>query len=331
MGGFTGIRFEAPDPEPAPKPGEQVDTQPRPGASRTPGAGKGGDEGKDDRYEDLQRELEELRGSNRQLIDLVGRQTPAPRKEETVDDDPLAGFDFGTDPADETEDDVLEDPAAIVEDLSKLGTQALAKRGFMRKADVLKLVRSESRKAAATASTQAVARAKTEVSQQNVVMREFPELADPESDLFKETAARVRRAIAIDPKAANSPATLYIAAEAAKAELERKGEGNGGGKRKVVRDGSRGDDFDEVDDFDDEDREPVARQPRQRQTENDRRIAAQQGDRGRSGRSRIQSDDDGVVMTAEAKDVARMMGLSDDEYKTEATRVRRTAGAARRR
>jgi hypothetical protein len=318
---LMGTRFEAPDPDPVQRPQQQVETKPQ-----APPA-------KDERYEVLERELAEVRRSNQQLVDLVGRQTPARQAEQNAALGDDVDIDWGQDEDDADETDEPEDPATLVEDLSKLGRDALAKRGFLRKADVVKMVREESRKAAKTAATQVVKHARTEVTRESVVIREFPDLANPESDLFKATAAHVRNAVRLDPNAAKNPTTLYLAAQAAKAELGAKsarGARPQDGDRQQNRPGPLNDDFELEED--DEDREPVLRE-RPSRSERDIRIASQQGDRGRGGRSKVQGDDDDFVMDADARNVAAQMGITADEFKTEATRVRKAAGqtAGRRR
>lgn len=320
MGGFTSLNlmgrpFEAPDPEPVQQ-ANPNGPQPRPEKDE-----------KDERFDAMERELGEMRVSNRQLMEIVGQTTRGQQRAEA----PAAGdevdIDWGTDEADEPEADEPEDPAALVEDLSKFGRDALAKRGFVRKADVVKIVREESRKAAKTAATQVVQRARTEVGREGAVIREFPDLADPESELYKATAAHVRAAVKLDPVAARNPVTLYLAAKAATAELgageERRPQR--GQERERGRE-SNGDDFE----MEDDDREPVARKA-PRRSERDMHIAAQSGDRGRQGKSRVSRDDDQFVMDDNARDVARQMGISAEDFTKEATRIHKAAGGGRRR
>lgn len=320
MGGFTSLNlmgrpFEAPDPEP--QRDQQQQQQPQ-GAQPPPEKPE-----KDERTDSLEREVAELRTSNRQLLDLF-RGNGQPRTETPAPDDDV-DIDWGKDEDPEEDEDEPEDPAALVEDLSKLGRDALAKRGFVRKAEVVKIVREESRKAAKTAATQVVSHARTEVGRESVVIREFPDLADAESELYKATAAHVRAAVKLDPAAAKNPVTLYLAAKAAQAELKGKGGDGTPANRRTADRG--GEEFFEDDEEDD--REPILRSPPSR-TERDIHIASQSGDRGRK-ESRTGRDGGEFVMSDQSRDVARQMGLTDQEFSKEATRIRKAAGSGRRR
>jgi hypothetical protein len=106
LGGFSGIRFEAPDPEPVQKPQDQVESKPNAGGVKPPATEK------DERFDALQNELEELRQSNRQLIDLVGRQTPAPQQRESTPAADEVEIDWGKDEDEPDTTDEPEDPNA---------------------------------------------------------------------------------------------------------------------------------------------------------------------------------------------------------------------------
>jgi hypothetical protein len=312
---FSGLRFEAPDPDPAPAPQPAA---PASGPAAPPEKAPKADE-PDERYEALEREVNELRSSNRQLVDLVGRAVP-PKKDAAPTADPLDDVDWGEDPKDEDEAEP-EDPTALVDDLAKLGRDALAKRGFVRTNEVRRIVREESRKAAVTAAKQIVGKTRAQVTSESAILRDFPDLADPESELYKATVPHIQAAVRLDPGAARNPSTLFLAATAAKAALDAK---KGGGKQRGDRD-----DF-EPDDEEEEDREPVRRAAPSRNVR-DIRIASQSGDRNRTPSRTERRGDDDFVMDADAKSVAKMMGLTDDEYRAEATRVRKTSSQSRRR
>jgi hypothetical protein len=296
---LAGRQFEAPDPDPIierPSPG-----QPAPKADVPV---------RDDRFDALQREVDELRGANRELIHLVGNPRPAtpaaPAKGGRHIPEELGEIDFEDEPdEDEPAPGDPEDPASMVDDISKLGAAALAKRGFVRASDVRKMIKEATGKLRADSVTVAqhvVNRARAEVTTESTIMRDFPDLANPDSDLFKATIPHVKEAAKLSGRAAKDPATLYLAAKLATAELKARG-GHGGDDDRP-RGGRR-----ELDDDDD-------------RSERDIRIASQQGDRGRS-RSRVEADrDEEFVMNDDARSVAKAMGLTDDEYKKEATRVR---------
>lgn len=314
-GDFSGLRFEAPDPDPAPAPQPATPASgPAAPAEKEP---KGNEP--DERYEALEREVNELRSSNRQLVDLVGRAVP-PKKDAAPAADPLDDVDWGDDPnAKADEEPGPEDPTALVDDLAKLGRDALAKRGFIRESEVRKIVKEESRKAAVTAAKQIVGKTRTQVTTESAILRDFPDLADPESELYKATVPHIQAAVRLDPGAARNPSTLFLAATAAKAALDAKGGGRQRGDRDV-----------DPEDEEEEDREPVRRAAPSRNVR-DIRIASQAGDRNRTPSRTERRGDDDFVMDADAKSVAKMMGLTDDEYRTEATRVRKTSSQSRRR
>lgn len=286
-------RFEVPDPEP-PQQRQEPDSRPSPGPARN----RGGD---DDPLAAIRRENEELRQSNRSLMDIVGRVTPkpaAPASQPVADDE----IDWNDEQNAKDEDAPLdEDPAALIDEISKNGFQALAKRGFVRKSEVRQIAREESRRAAVTASRQVVGKARAEATTESTILSEFPELSDQTSDLFKATIPIVNRAVRFNPKAAQDPATLYMAATAARAQLDAKK----GDRRSSVEE-------------EDDDREPVRRAaPRSRDDDRDEHIRAQSGDRSRS-RSRMESGDGEFQMSADAKKVAQALGLTDAEYTAEA-------------
>jgi hypothetical protein len=310
---ISGVRFEDPGPDP--------EQRPVPGPPVKPAVPD-----KDERYEALQREADELRAANRQFMDLLGRKSQAPppvdpkatRRQAAADDDD--DIDWG--PEDDADDQNAgsadeEDPAVLVDEISKHGLKALEKRGFVRASEVKNIVRQESRRAAVTAARQVVQRTRAEVTTESSIMREFPDLANPESDLFKATIPHVHAAAKLNPKAAKDPVTLYMAAKTAKAELELKSRGRSRGGHEDDEPQPRRGGRREIDDLDD-------------RSERDIRIASQQGDRGRT-RSRIESDgDEDFVMSDDARAVARAMGLTDDDYKKEATRIRGANTRSRR-
>lgn len=272
------------------------------------------------RLEAMERELNETKESAKvwEAIANNRQPAPAPKADATPKRNIVDDFEFDEED-DEEEDAPIEGdtPEAVLDELSKLGTDALSKRGFMRKADVVKLVRAESRKAAAAAATQAVQRGRQAATTESQIMTEFPELADRDSEFFKITSEHVRRAVQLDRLAAKNPATLYLAARAAKAELGSKGRGSR----------TRGREDEQLDDdIDDHDDAPPQRQPARRSSDRQDRIDAQRGDRGHS-RSRIETNSDAdVELSEDALDLIGKLGITKDEYKTSAVRTR---GAAR--
>jgi hypothetical protein len=146
---------------------------------------------------------------------------------------------------------------------------------------------------------------KSRMAGDNVILGEFPELKDDKSELFKATTAEVRKMVGLDPKAANSPATLYAAAQVAKLKLDAKTAST----RRAAPDGET----------DDERYDRVER-------EDERRSRADAQDTSRTrGRS---TADDTDMLGDQAKEVLRQMGgISEDEFRAERAKL----GPARRR
>lgn len=266
----------------APKPGEPAEGQ-----------------GKDDKvtidrtqYESLQRELKEAKQSEQSWA-RIARNGNAPLAEETAveTEEELDGSAFLDDadidiPADDT-------PEKVVADFSAKGAKALQERGFV----TGKEARRIAVEAAAAVSKELIGRERTKLTTDAQLMNEFPELKDQNSELFKETAARFQKAVAIDKRSAKNPGALYLAAQAAKDSIEAK---------RAVR--SRSDE-NELED------------------ETDRRLRARSQDSRPSGRREIEDDED--MFGPEARNVAKLMGVSEAEFKAsqkalgETTRRRR--------
>lgn len=136
------------------------------------------------------------------------------------------------------------------------------------------------------------------ITSDNIVLRDFKELADPTSDLFKATAVVLKQLVAMDPNARKSPATLYAAAKAAKAELDAKKPA-----RRAAAD---------ADDDDDRYDRPEQEDDRRRRSD------AQDGTRNK-GRDAV---DDMDMLGPEAKEVIRAMGITQEEFSASAKETR---------
>jgi hypothetical protein len=114
----------------------------------------------------------------------------------------------------EGEDD-LENPDTFVDKLSTEGVAAvdaaLQRRGFVRKADVVKL-------AAATAR-RIVENTTQKLTRDQQLFERYPDLRDQHSPLFEATAKEYQSMIAEDPKLERSPVALAKAAELAALRL----------------------------------------------------------------------------------------------------------------
>jgi len=165
-----------------------------------------------------------------------------------------------------------------------------------------------------------VARRTVQVERQKMgsdaaIIRDFPDLADPKSELYKATAAEVNRMNALDPNARRVPAvTLYAAAQVAKAKLDARA---GGSRSRNERDPEDDDHYERYD-----------RRGGGGDEERDRRLraASQDATRRRGG----DPDDDNAPLDADAREVARQMGVSEADYLKEA-KAMRGSGAGRRR
>ncbi len=254
-----------------------------------PGVSDKGQGGNKDAYvpltreqaESLARERDESRESERYWAGLArggnqGTQVAAPTvqlpdQSEFADPDeaPLSGLDDDT-------------PEKLVNDFAATGTAALQKRGFITAADALKLARE----VAIKVSHEMIGRNQVRSAADQKIVDEFADLKVPTSALFKATAPIYREAIAMDPNAANSPATLFMAAKAAKAQLAAEA------KRAAPAD-------------DDTDGEGETAEERRQ------RIDSQDGSRTR-GRTDGTVDD---MLGSQAREIIAGFGVSEAEYK----------------
>lgn len=243
-------------------------------------------QGKDDyvpltraQAEGLQRERDESRASERAWADIArnngSRQQPAPVEHELPDasefmdpEEPLPGVDDDT-------------PEKFVDDFAKSGSAAIARRGFVTRAEAIKMATD----AAIKVSNDLIGRNNQRTSSDQAILTEFGDLKNPESALYKETAVRYQRAIKMDPGAAKTPAALYLAAEGARDVLK-------------AREASKPPVADEGED----------------ETDRQHRAASQDG----RTRSRGQADDALDMIGPQAREVIKGFGISDAEFQASA-------------
>jgi hypothetical protein len=188
----------------------------------------------------------------------------------------------GADPDDDDPEIADDTPDKLVDEFSAQGVAALVRRGVLTKKAAKELIRREAEKVA----REVVGRATTAAVKDSQLFGEFPDLRDTKSELYKRTAEVYREMVKDDPDAANSTRALARAAKEAKLTMRIEQLEKGGG---------RGDD----------DRE--------------RRIAAQGGDRGRSG-GEFRDDDLGP----EAREVLKAFeryGTTEEDYVKERAKV----------
>lgn len=268
------------------------------GERPTKGADKGGDKGggkgkgkaseEESEIDRLRRENRELRESERHWAERAARVAEGEDDPES-DDEP--------EPKDPVETD--EEPAKLIEDVTKHGAKALAKRGFLTVAQAKKLFTEVAHEVA----SKTVAQSERRMGIDAQMFGEYPDLRDKDSALFKKTSVIFQDLVktSADPRAAaHSPALLRAAARAAKAELKAE---SGGSRPR--RDADDGDDY--VDDAE------LGRRAR---------VRAQQGERGGS----MGGDDDFADVGPGTRSIMEAMGLSKEQQARAAKRI----GANRR-
>lgn len=245
-------------------------------------------------WESLQRQVDELRQSERYWANLA-------RSGGKAEDPPPAPAEEGPDPnefLDSNEPKApLEDdtPEKLVDEFASQGVAALAKRGFVTASDAKRIAVE----AALHVSQELINRERHKMGTDHELMSRFPDLRDPDSELFKETAPLFQHAVAMDPNARSSIAVLTLAAEAASQKLKN---------RKPAR---------EEDEY-----EAPRRNGRESEDGRRARIAAQDG--RSNGRQVI---DDMDTLGPEAAEVAKRMGISPEEFQ----KSRKELGMTRRR
>jgi hypothetical protein len=248
-------------------------------------------------YERMARERDEARQSEKFWADRArGGKTPEPEVEEEEESietsDLVPARVSGKSDVDEA---IFSDPDKWLDAISK-GPKAIEalvkKQGFVSAEEAAVI--------AAKVARRTVDVERSKITTDNKLMSAYPELANSKSELFKATAQEYQELIEFDPSAKKSPATLFAAAKAAKAKLAATKPARG------AEDDEYGSGYDRA--------------------ESDRRsrVAAQDGSRGGRG-SRGEEPDD--TLGPQAKAIARMMGVTDEEFIAE----RRKTDAARRR
>jgi hypothetical protein len=278
-----------------------VDDEKPAGGDGGGGKGKGSDETvtiSKTELEAMRRETSELRQSTRDLMDIfraTGRRGAAVEPEETEEEEGIDPNEFVDEdaPDGEVEGDT---PEKLVDEIAAQGVKALSKRGYVTVKDAQRIAVEAANKVA----RQIVGRERQKITSDAQIMSEFPDLKDKNSELFKETARRYQKAVSLDPNAKKTPATLYMAAEAAQEALKGKNGGRGGRRDE---DDDRG--------YDGEDEE-------------DRRARVSSQDSRPRGRARVDDDED--MIGDQAREVMRQMGISDDEF----TAARKVTGGGGR-
>jgi len=245
--------------------------------------------------ESLHRQLKETRDSELSWATLARRGAQPQQEqaqaepEETLDPDEFGDPDAPDIPADDT-------PDKMVADIAANGVKAIQQRGFVTAKDAQRIAVE----AASRVTRELIGRERQKITTDAQLMNEFPDLRDQNSALFKETAVRFQKAIAIDPRASKTPAALYLAAQAAKESLDHQAAVEAA-KRSTEDDG-----------FEDE---------------ADRQVRV----RSQAGRPSVRdAEDDDDMMGDQARIIARAMGVTDEQYKAQKKELRAQQGRSRR-
>jgi hypothetical protein len=240
--------------------------------------------------ESLRRELHESRESELAWASFHrnGGKQPEPKAgepEETLDADQFVDAD--------TDEGVKDDdPGKFVDDIAARGMKAIADRGMVTKAEARRIAVEMAEKV----TRELMGRETQKQTSDRMIMEEFPELRqlmkDPEaqktSPLWAETAKRYQKAVAMDPRAAKTPAALYLAADAAREFLKSKK----AARQETDEDDERGN----------------------REDEAQRRHRADSQDSRPRGRREVIDDSDDML-GREAREVIEKMGITPDQYK----------------
>jgi hypothetical protein len=249
-------------------------------------------------FERINRELKETRESERAWASLARgpQQQAQPQDEEEVieTDDLLPAT--GSEAVDEA---ILQNPEKWVEAVSK-GPGAIKtlikSMGLVSAAEVAEIARK--------VAARAISYERGKMSTDAALVRDFPELTDKKSPLFKETAKELQAMVNLDPKLKNSPGALLAAAKVAKATLDAAEAGKRASRRRNDddEDDDRYDRYGDRDDRDDDDRE-----------EQDRRRRSDSQDTTRNrGRDRSGDDD---MLGDQARRVIAEMGITAEEFR----------------
>lgn len=228
----------------------------------------------------LQSRIRELEAESRFWAEKAQSDKPAePKKADAPDElDALlaeAGVDGDT-------------AASLLDELGEKGVAALEKRGLVTKAQLKQILNAAMTKMEAKATSIAADRvdgAKSQLTAEAKLLKDFPDLADESSDFAKETAREFAAMVADDPGLKNSYGALRAAARMA--SQKRSGGSNSG--------------------------ELASRM---------QRIAAQSPTRG-GRQAASEFDDEDVEITPEARTIlahAAKYGVTEDSYRKHSRR-----------
>lgn len=109
---------------------------------------------------------------------------------------------------------VDEKPEKLLDDLSTQGLKALAERGVITEEKLAEILDAQEKRFNGRLSE-----AQDGAAFDAKLGKEFPEITDPKSDLFKKAQVHFREMVGVDPRAKNSRSALWAAAKMAKNEI----------------------------------------------------------------------------------------------------------------
>jgi hypothetical protein len=163
--------------------------------------------------ERLTRELQETKASEQFWAERARKSQPSAEDEEG--ETPVKRR-AKAEPEDD-EDEIS--PEKLVDELSTKGLKALRDRGFVTKKEMAAEMRRVATEVAEKAADRRVTQERGKMTADAEIAREFPELQDAGSELFKRTSEIFRAEVQADPTLAKSPGALRMAARQAKSEL----------------------------------------------------------------------------------------------------------------
>lgn len=111
-------------------------------------------------------------------------------------------------------------PEKLVDEIAANGVEALRKRGFVTAAEAQRIAVQKATEVANRVAKSVVSTERNKNATDRQIVGNYPDLQNPESELFQETAKIYREAVAMDPNAKKSPAALMLAAKAAKTIID---------------------------------------------------------------------------------------------------------------
>ncbi|MBZ5578245.1 MAG: hypothetical protein LAP40_16910 [Acidobacteriia bacterium] len=206
-----------------------VDTADRPNVP--PGQGGGNKEEtvtlSKTEVEALRRDRDEARESERYWAGIAKTGGGAPSPEPASDPEDEISLDENEFVDPDAPDGLLagDTPEKLVEDIAAHGVEALRRRGYISRAEAERIAVDKATQVASKIAREVVGNERQKLVTDNRLLGKFPDLRNPQSELFQETAKIYREAVEMDPSAKKTPAALYLAAKSAQQIIDSRGGG----------------------------------------------------------------------------------------------------------